>query len=125
MLYRTHLSQISFFSLLAVATILFSSCVHDLVDEGVYSSTIVRGTVLDQRSHQPVAALHVRLMHDGHTLHAAVTSFDGTFQLPLQFDELHRGVRLEVYLRWHFSRPPTPRLWPSVLRRGHSLRSRF
>lgn len=97
MLYRPHLSQISFFSLLAVATILFSSCVHDLVDEGVYSSTIVRGTVLEQRSHQPVAALHVRLMHDGHTLHAAVTSFDGTFQLPLQFDELHRGVRLEVY----------------------------
>lgn len=80
-----------------IIPLLLTSCIKDLEQEGVYSEMIVRGTVVEQTSQQPVAELHVRLLREGQTLQTTLTGADGAFELPLQYEELNRGVCVEVF----------------------------
>ena len=77
--------------------LLFSSCIRDLEQEGIYSESTVKGRVVEQTTQQPVDGLHVRLLQDGQALQTTLTAGDGTFLLPLQFEQLDRGVSLEVF----------------------------
>lgn len=80
-----------------IIPLLLTSCIKDLEQEGVYSEMIVRGTVVEHASQQPVAGLHVRLLQEGQTLQTTLTGADGAFELPLQYEELNRGVSVEVF----------------------------
>lgn len=90
----------SFFYHVGVAgaiILLLNSCIKNLDDEGIYESTTVRGTVAEQASQQPVSGIHVRLLLDHQAIGTAVTATDGTFELPLQFDDLDKGVIVEAF----------------------------
>ena len=84
-------------TVLMAVSLLSSSCIKDLEQEGVYSEMTVRGTVVEQASQQPVAGLHVRLLQERQALQTTLTGADGAFELPLQYEELNRGVSVEVF----------------------------
>ena len=63
--------------------VLFSSCVRDLEQEGIYTESIVKGLVLERTSQQPVGGLTVQLACNDATLATTTTTADGTFRLPL------------------------------------------
>lgn len=76
--------------------VLFSSCVRDLEQEGIYTEGIVKGLVLERTSQQPVGGLTVQLVCNDATLATTATAADGTFSLPLTAERQSRGCQVVV-----------------------------
>ena len=81
---------------LLVFPVVFSSCIKDLEQEGFFETTHCLGTVLDQRTQQPL--LHIRVMvTDGSKTSTVVyTTTDGTFDIPVTVDEVGKGYYLHL-----------------------------
>ena len=76
--------------------VLFSSCVRDLEQEGIYTESIVKGLVLERTSQQPVGGLTVQLVCNDATLATTTTATDGTFRLPLTAERQSHGCKVVV-----------------------------
>ena len=76
--------------------VLFSSCVRDLEQEGIYTEGIVKGLVLERTSQQPVGGLTVQLVCNDATLATTTTATDGTFRLPLTAERQSHGCKVVV-----------------------------
>lgn len=76
--------------------VLFSSCVRDLEQEGIYTEGIVKGLVLERTSQQPVGGLTVQLVCNDATLATTTTATDGTFRLPLTAEWQSHGCKVVV-----------------------------
>lgn len=76
--------------------VLFSSCVRDLEQEGIYTEGIVKGLVLERTSQQPVGGLTVQLVCNDATLATTTTATDGTFRLPLTAERQAHGCQVIV-----------------------------
>ena len=78
--------------------LLFSSCVRDLEQEGIYTEGIVKGLVLERTSQQPVGGLTVQLVCNDATLATTTTATDGTFRLPLTAERQSHRKRQKIPL---------------------------
>lgn len=81
--------------LIVVIALLFSGCVKDLEDEGIYTNeTEIVGMVVENSTNAPIPNIKVKVT-DGDHIHASViTGTDGTFSLNVNF----REVNNEYYL---------------------------
>ena len=82
--------------------LLFTGCIRDLVDEGVYDQMTARGKVVEQASQRPVENIHVRLIGTQGSTPVNVcaettTAADGTFAFPLDHSTLIKGCAVEVF----------------------------
>ena len=84
------------FSILTLLVLLFSSCVRDLKQEGIYTEGTVKGLVLERTSQQPVGGLTVQLLCSEVTLSTTTTAPDGTFILPLTAERQSQGCQVVV-----------------------------
>lgn len=74
--------------LLLFGFVVFSSCIKDLEDRGIYETTRCYGVILDSRTEQPLA--NVRIEATDHTIVEEVvySRADGTFEIPIQVGKL-------------------------------------
>ncbi|MBR1850290.1 MAG: hypothetical protein IJ789_02840 [Bacteroidales bacterium] len=84
-------------SLITILILLFTSCIRDLEQEGIYSEMTVRGTVVEQTSQQSVEGMRVRLIYKEQTIASTLSLSDGTFEMPLSLDKLSKGVSVQAY----------------------------
>lgn len=79
-----------------IGSLLFTACVKELENEGVFESTLCCGVVVDQRTQQPVEDMRVMFTNGDHTNNVVRTSKDGTFEIGVTVDELGQGFFLRV-----------------------------
>ena len=85
------------FILLCFVSILFSSCIKDLEQEGIYESTRFYGVVLDERTHQPLQGLRVMVTDGWNIGNTANTAVDGTFEIVVTLDQLaNKGYAIRI-----------------------------
>ena len=89
----------------AILALLFTSCIKDLEQEGIYTKSTVVGRVVERTSQQPVAGLTVQLICGDATLSKVATERDGRFALPLTAERQADGCRVVVsadslYVGW-------------------------
>ncbi len=77
--------------------LLFSSCVKNLEQEGVYTESAVIGRVMERNSQQPVAGIQVSLVCNNDILDATATDRDGTFSLMFTAERQADGCYVLVY----------------------------
>lgn len=77
--------------------IMLSSCIKNLEQEGIHDKITARGKVLEETSQQAVEGLHVRLVLDGQALQTTITSAEGSFALSVEYEQLNRGCKVEVF----------------------------
>lgn len=83
--------------LIAIATMLSTSCIHSLEDEGIYTESILTGRVLEQQSQQAVGNMHVRLVVDGESVATTRSDSDGRFQFEVTALQLSQGCRIDAF----------------------------
>ena len=83
--------------LIAIATMLSTSCIHSLEDEGIYTESILTGRVLEQQSQQAVGNMHVRLVVDGEIVASTRSDSDGRFQFEVTALQLSQGCRIDAF----------------------------
>lgn len=83
--------------LIAIATMLLTSCIHSLEDEGIYTESILTGRVLEQQSQQAVGDMHVRLMVDGESVATTRSDSDGRFHFEVTALQLSQGCRIDAF----------------------------
>lgn len=83
--------------LIAIATMLSTSCIHSLEDEGIYTESILTGRVLEQQSQQAVGDMHVRLMVDGESVATTRSDSDGRFHFEVTALQLSQGCRIDAF----------------------------
>ena len=76
--------------------LLFSSCIKDLEQEGIYTEGVVKGSVVERTSQQPVGGLTVQMICKDATLSATTTARDGSFTLHLTTEQQADGCRVVV-----------------------------
>lgn len=81
---------------LILCTIVFSSCLKDLESEGVYKVTNCNGTVLDERTQQPIPNIRIIVTDGIKTSTIVNTAFDGTFNITVTVEELGTGYYLHL-----------------------------
>lgn len=77
--------------------IMLSSCIKNLEQEGIHDKITAKGKVLEEASQQAVEGLHVRLVLDGQALQTTITSADGSFALSVEYEQLNRECKVEVF----------------------------
>ena len=86
-----------YFSILfCCISILFSSCINDLEEEGIYESTRCSGIVLDQRTHQPLQGLRVMGTDGWNVGNVVYTAVDGSFEIAVTLDQLAKGYAIRI-----------------------------
>jgi hypothetical protein len=76
--------------------LLFTSCIKDLEQEGIYTEGTVIGRVVERTSQQPVAGMTVQLVSGDATLNTSTTTNDGTFRLSITAEQQSHGCRVVV-----------------------------
>lgn len=76
--------------------LMFTSCIKDLEQEGIYTEGTVIGRVVERTSQQPVAGLTVQLLSGDATLSTVTSANDGTFSLPITAEQQAGGCRVVV-----------------------------
>ena len=77
-------------------TSLFTSCIKNLEDEGIYVTTRCYGIVYDQQTMQPIPGIMIAST-DGKKIEEKVyTQDDGSFSINISLEQLHRGCYLSV-----------------------------
>ena len=77
-----------------VVALLFSSCIKELENEGVYTTTLCRGVLTEQRTNQPVNGMKVAVTNGEQTPRIAHSQLDGTFEVEVTAEELSKGYYL-------------------------------
>ncbi len=75
---------------------MFTSCIKDLEQEGIYTESSVTGRVVERTSQQPVAGLTVQLLSGDATLSTVTSANDGTFTLSITAEQQAGGCRVVV-----------------------------
>ena len=84
------------FTVVLITISLFSSCIKNIEDEGIYVSTRCYGTLLDQKTMQPIPDLMV-VSTDGKKIEEKVYSdSNGFFSINISVEQLHRGCYISV-----------------------------
>lgn len=84
-------------------SILFVSCINELSEEGIYEDITIRGNVVEQNSQQPIEGVNVRMVKESsgssqvQVISTTTTSSDGTFELPVEYENLIFGCSVEVF----------------------------
>lgn len=79
-----------------LSTMLFSSCIRDIEDEGIYVTTRCYGTLYDQQTMQPIPGIMV-VSTDGRKIEEKVYSdTNGTFSINITVEQLRRGCYISV-----------------------------
>ena len=81
---------------LLLSPILFSSCIKNLDQEGVYLTTRCHGVLIDEATLQPIEGLKVVTTDGliiGDTVHSAA---DGSFDINIHVEELNRGYYISI-----------------------------
>ena len=76
--------------------LMFTACIKELEQEGVYTDGTVTGRVVESTSQQPVGGLAVQLVLGDATLCATTTANDGTFSLTITTKQQADGCRVVV-----------------------------
>ncbi len=76
--------------------LMFTSCIKDLEQEGIYTESSVTGRVVERTSQQPVAGLTVQLLSGDATLSTVTSANDGTFSLSITAEQQAGGCRVVV-----------------------------
>lgn len=77
-------------------TSIFTSCIKNLEDEGIYVTTRCYGIVYDQQTMQPIPGIMIAST-DGKKIEEKVyTQDDGSFSINISLEQLHRGCYLSV-----------------------------
>lgn len=71
-----------------LVSILFSSCIKDLENEGIYQSTRFHGVVLDERTQQPLQGFRVTAADGWNIGNVVYTAADGTFEIVVTLDQI-------------------------------------
>jgi hypothetical protein len=82
------------FLLFCFISILFSSCINTLEEEGIYETTRFYGVVLDNRTNQPLQGLRVIGWDGQNTGKVVYTAVDGTFEMVVTMDQLVKGYSI-------------------------------
>lgn len=83
--------------LIVIATMLSTSCIRSLEDEGIYTESILTGRVLEQQSQQAVGDMHVRLVVDGKSVATTRSDSDGRFRFEVSALQLSQGCRIDAF----------------------------
>lgn len=86
-------SMILIFTVLAVV---FTSCVKDLDKEGISSTTLYKGRVIEKSENAPIQGVMVSVSDGIHVHASAVTDEDGRFEMEVSFDELNENYNLHL-----------------------------
>ncbi len=74
--------------LLLLESIVFSSCIKDLEERGIYETTRCYGIILDSRTGQPLADVRIEATNHTSVDEVAYSELDGTFEIPIQVQKL-------------------------------------
>ena len=80
--------------ILAVSVIGFTSCVKDLLKEGVCETTTLIGRVIEESTQVPVADVMVSVTNGSRTYVSCTTEEDGNFGLEVNFDKIDKDYYL-------------------------------
>lgn len=86
-------SMILIFMALAV---IFNSCVKNLDKEGISSTTLYKGRVIEKSENAPIQGVMVSVSDGTHVHASAVTDEDGRFEMEVSFDELNENYNLHL-----------------------------
>lgn len=89
-----HLNIAILVSAFAGLLLLFSSCIKDLEKEGIYTTTLCTGKLIEQRTNQPVSGMKVMVTNGEQTPRIAHSQPDGTFEIQVSAEELSKGYYL-------------------------------
>ena len=81
---------------LLLSPILFSSCIKNLDQEGVYLTTRCHGVLIDEATLQPIEGLKVVTTDGliiGDTVHSAA---DGSFDINIHVEQLNKGYYISI-----------------------------
>ena len=84
------------FFFLLLTTLLLTSCIKDLKKEGIYTTTICRGVLVEQRTNQPVSGMRVSLTNGDKIPMTVVSSVDGTFEIEVSAEEVSQRYYLQL-----------------------------
>lgn len=76
--------------------ILMLSCIKDLETEGIYSTTTCCGTLIEQRTNQPIAGMRVILTNGTQMPEMAISALDGTFYIDVDATEMDKQYYLLI-----------------------------
>ena len=86
----------SIYILLCCVALLFSSCIKELEDEGIYESTRCHGVALDEHTHQPLEGFKV-FGTDGWNMELmGYTAVDGSFEVVVSLKQLANGYTIRI-----------------------------
>ena len=81
---------------LLLSPILFSSCIKNLDQEGVYLTTRCHGVLIDEATLQPIEGLKV-VTTDGLIIGDTVRSAaDGSFDIDIRVEQLNKGYYISI-----------------------------
>ncbi len=89
-----HLNIAISLSAFAGLLLLFASCIKDLEKEGIYTTTLCTGKLIEQRTNQPVSGMKVMVTNGEQTPRIAHSQPDGTFEIQVSAEELSKGYYL-------------------------------
>ncbi len=75
---------------------MFTSCIKDLEQEGIYTVGTVIGRVVERTTQQPVGRLTVQLVSGDATLSTTTSANDGTFSLPITTEQQSHGCQVVI-----------------------------
>ena len=102
-----------FYTILCLVGILFSSCIKDLENEGVYESTLCRGILLDKQTQQPLQGFRVMGTDGWNIGNVVYTGADGSFEIAVTLEQLthNYAIRFEadsLYENYEYSLSDVP-----------------
>lgn len=91
---KHHLTIAILISAFAGLLLLLASCIKDLEKEGIYTTTLCTGKLIEQRTNQPVSGMKVMVTNGEQTPRIAHSQSDGTFEIQVSAEELSKGYYL-------------------------------
>ena len=85
------------FLVFCLVCLLFSSCIKNLEEEGVYQSTRFHGVVMDERTQQPLQGFRVAATDGWNVGNVVYTAADGTFVIDVTLEQITKNyyIRFE------------------------------
>ena len=85
-----------FYLLFPLLAILAVSCIKDLEKEGIYSTTMCHGILIEKRTNQPIGGMRVILTNGDQMPRSTVSAPDGTFNIEVEATELNKEYYLLI-----------------------------
>lgn len=82
------------FVVLLCSLFLWVSCIKELEKEGIYTTTLCVGKLIEQRTNQPIEGMKILVTDGQQAPHIAHSRSDGTFEIHITSEELGKGYYL-------------------------------